>query len=122
MMIDIGPKKVGIIPCNGEEICEGTITRFASRKVLDKLRPGSTVTICLPLFIAGGEEERGFAKTFPTITVDGCDKRCSQKSTERLSGKPRYSLVVSDVLEKCGLRTLPHGHGLPKKTRRLSMR
>ena len=31
--------KVGIIPCNGEEICEGTLTRFASRKVLDKLRP-----------------------------------------------------------------------------------
>ena len=105
MLIGIGPKKVGIIPCNGEEICEGTITRFASRKVLDKLRPGSTVTICLPLFIAGGDEERNFAKNFPTITVDGCDKRCSQKSTERLSGKPYYSIVVSEVLQKNGLTT-----------------
>ena len=105
MLIEIGPKKVGIIPCNGEEICEGTITRFASRKVLDKLRPGSTVTICLPLFIAGGDEERNFAKNFPTITVDGCDKRCSQKSTERLSGKPYYSIVVSEVLQKNGLTT-----------------
>ena len=57
--------KVGIIPCNGEEICEGTLTRFASRKVLDKLRPDSTVTICLPLFIAGEKGERNFAKTFP---------------------------------------------------------
>jgi uncharacterized metal-binding protein len=105
MLIEIGPKKVGIIPCNGEEICEGTITRFASRKVLDKLRPGSTVTICLPLFIAGGDEERNFAKNFPTITVDGCDKRCSQKSTERLSGKPYYSIVVSEVLQKNGFTT-----------------
>ena len=100
MLVQFGLKKVGIIPCNGEEICEGTITRFASRKVLDKLRPGSTVTICLPLFIAGGDEERNFAKNFPTITVDGCDKRCSQKSTERLSGKPYHSIVVSEVLQK----------------------
>lgn len=105
MLIDLMPKKVGIIPCNGEEICEGTITRFACRKVLDKLRPNSTVTICLPLFIAGGDEERRFATTFPTITVDGCDKRCSEKSTERLSGKPHHSIVVGEVLNKYGLKT-----------------
>ena len=96
--------KVGIIPCNGEEICEGTLTRFASRKVLDKLRPDSTVTICLPLFIAGEKGERNFAKTFPTITVDGCDKRCSQISTERLSGRPRFSVVVSDLLKENGIK------------------
>src|SRR5512136_637041 len=95
--------KVGIIPCNGEEICEGTLTRFASRKVLDKLRPDNTVTICLPLFIAGEKGERNFAKTFPTITVDGCDKRCSQISTERLSSLPRFSIVVSDLLKEHGI-------------------
>ncbi len=104
--------KVGIIPCNGEEICEGTLTRFASRKVLDKLRPGSTVTICLPLFIAGEKGERNFAKTFPTITVDGCDKRCSQISTEKLSGRPRCSIVVSELLKE-------HGIAPPKSRRTL---
>ena len=103
MLEQIKPIKVGIIPCNGEEICEGTLTRFASRKVLDKLRPDSTVTICLPLFIAGEKGERNFARTFPTITVDGCDKRCSQISTERLSGRPRFSIVVSDVLKEHGI-------------------
>ena len=103
MLIDITQKKVGIIPCNGEEFCEGTLTRFASRKVLDALRPGKTVTICLPLFIAGGEEERGFARNFPTITVDGCDKRCAQISTEKLSGKPYCSIVVSDLLRERGV-------------------
>lgn len=104
--LDDKPKalKVGIVPCNGEEICEGTLTRFACRKVLDELRPGQTVTLCLPLFIAGDEKERNFANRFPTITVDGCDKRCSQISTERLSGKPAYSLVVTDVLEKHGIK------------------
>ena len=103
MSEDIKPKKVGIIPCNGEEICEGTITRFASRKVLDKLRPNDTVTVCLPLFIAGGKEEREFAKNYPTITVDGCDKRCSQISTEKLSGCPYHSIVVSDLLKEHGI-------------------
>ncbi len=105
MLKEIKPIKVGIIPCNGEEICEGTLTRFASRKVLDKLRPESTVTICLPLFIAGDKGERNFAKTFSTITVDGCDKRCSQISTERLSGQPRFSIVVSDLLKEHDIST-----------------
>ncbi len=95
--------KVGIVPCNGEEICEGMITRFACRKVLDELRPGQSVTICLPLFIAGDKAEQEFATRFPTITLDGCDKRCSAISTEKLSGKPAYSLVVTDLLEARGL-------------------
>ncbi|MCX5779335.1 MAG: putative zinc-binding protein [Firmicutes bacterium] len=97
------PVKVGIVPCNGEEICEGTLTRFACRKVLDQLRPDKTVTICLPLFVAGDQKEKDFATNFPTITVDGCDKRCSQISTEKLSGPPRYSLVVSDILKEHGI-------------------
>jgi uncharacterized metal-binding protein len=110
MIVEIKPQKVGIIPCNGEDICEGTITRFASRKVLDKLRPNDTVTVCLPLFIAGGKEEREFAKNYPTITVDGCDKRCSQISTEKLSGRPYHSIVVSDLLKEHGIE--------PPKSRR----
>lgn len=103
MLDQFKPLKVGIIPCNGEEICEGTLTRFACRKVLDSLRPGDTVTICLPLFIAGDKGEQNFAKTFPTITVDGCEKRCSQKSTERLSGRPRYAVVISELLKEKGM-------------------
>ncbi len=103
MLDQFKPLKVGIIPCNGEEIAEGTLTRFACRKVLDTLRPQDTVTICLPLFIAGDKGEQNFAKTFPTITVDGCEKRCSQKSTEKLSGRPRYALVVSELLKEKGV-------------------
>ncbi len=100
-MLDVFKQvKVGIIPCNGEEICEGTLTRFACRKVLDVLRPDDTVTICLPLFIAGDKGEQNFAKTFPTITVDGCEKRCSAKSTEKLSAKPRHSIVITELLRE----------------------
>ena len=95
--------KVGIVSCSGEAIPEGTLSRLACRKVLDELRPGETVTICLPLFIAGGPEERDFASKYPTITVDGCEKRCAQKSTEKLSGKPSKSLLIPEILEKHGI-------------------
>ncbi len=95
--------KVGIVSCSGEDLPEGTLSRIACRKVLEDLRPAETVTICLPLFIAGGQEERDFATNYPTITVDGCDKRCAQISTERLSGKPSKALLIPDILKKRGL-------------------
>jgi uncharacterized metal-binding protein len=97
MMAEAPEKKVGIISCSGEECVEGTISRVATRLVLGKLRPNETVTICLPLFLAGGREEREFARDYPTITVDGCDKRCAQVATERYSGKPASSIIVTDL-------------------------
>ena len=93
--------KVGVVSCSGEEIPEGTISRIATRLVLEKLRPEETVTICLPLFLAGGEGERTFARLFPTITVDGCEKRCAEIGTKKYSGKPFATIVVMDVLKKC---------------------
>lgn len=92
--------KIGIVPCSGEALPAGTVCRLACRQVLDKLRPGQTVAICLPLFIAGGDEERGFAARHPTITVDGCEKRCAAKATEMFSGKPAQALLIPDILEK----------------------
>jgi uncharacterized metal-binding protein len=97
------PKKVGIISCSGEAIPGGTISRVACRKILEELRPRQSVTICLPLFIAGGEEERMFTDLFPTITVDGCEKRCAALGTERLSGTPTRTLVVTEILKEKGI-------------------
>ena len=58
-------KKIGILACSGEECLGGTISRLATRRVMEKLRPNRAVTLCLPLYIAGGEEERSFAKEYP---------------------------------------------------------
>ena len=93
-MPEFGRKKVGIIACSGEEIPEGTVTRLAALKVLESLRPHHTVTICLPLFLAGGKGDRAFARFHPTIALDGCEKRCAARSTELYSGKPAVSIVV----------------------------
>ncbi len=90
--------KVGIIACSGEEIPAGTISRLATRRVLELLRPQSTVTLCLPLFLAGEEQERRFARQHRTITVDGCDKLCAKRGTEQYSGQVAASLVVTDII------------------------
>lgn len=90
--------KVGIVSCSGEAIAEGTISRLATRRVLELLRPDKTVTICLPLFLAGNDGEQNFAKTHPTITVDGCSKQCARWGTEQHSGPVSGALVVSEIL------------------------
>ncbi len=96
-------KKVGIIACSGEEIAEGTVTRLAALKVLEELRPDDTVTICLPLFLAGGEGDRAFARFYPTIAIDGCELRCAACATEQYSGKPAAGLVVADIMAESEL-------------------
>jgi DGC domain len=101
-MPDLPRKKAGLISCSGEEMPEGTVTRRAVRRVLDALRPDDTVTLCLPLFLAGGEGERAFARYYPTIAVDGCDKRCAALATEKYSAKPAASIVVTEMAKKSG--------------------
>jgi len=96
-------KKVGIVACSGEELAEGTVTRLAALRVLEDLRPNDTVTICLPLFLAGGEGDRAFARFYPTIAVDGCELRCAARATEMYSGKPAASIVVTEVVKEAGL-------------------
>jgi uncharacterized metal-binding protein len=102
-MPELPKKKVGIVACSGEDLAEGLVTRLAALKVLEQLRPADTVTICLPLYLAGGEGDRAFARFYPTIAVDGCDLRCAARATEMYSGKTASSLVVSDLVAEQGL-------------------
>jgi uncharacterized metal-binding protein len=112
-MPELPQRKVGIVACSGEELAEGTVTRLAALRVLEHLRPADTVTICLPLFLAGGAGDRAFARFYPTIAVDGCDKRCAARATELYSGKPAASVIVSDLVSE-------HGLGRPEGARRLN--
>jgi uncharacterized metal-binding protein len=112
-MVDVPKKKVGIVSCSGEELPEGTVSRLAALKVLEKLRSDVTVTICLPLFLAGGEGDRAFARVYPTITVDGCELRCAARATEMYSSKPAASLVIRDLVAEKGV-------GQPEGRRRLN--
>jgi uncharacterized metal-binding protein len=98
-------KKVGLISCSGEEFPAGTLSRMATLRVLEQLRPNDTVTLCLPLFLAGDDKERAFARFFPTIALDGCDKRCAARATEKYSAKPTMSIVIPEFLAARGIDT-----------------
>lgn len=106
-------RKVGIVACSGEELPGGMVTRQATLKVLEQLRPDETVTICLPLFLAGGEGDRAFARFYPTIAVDGCAKRCAARGAELYSNKPAASIVVDDLVTQMNL---PQPQGLRRLT------
>ena len=99
-MPEIPRKKIGLIACSGEELAEGTVTRRAVRRVLETLRPDDTVTLCLPLFLAGGEGERAFARHYPTIAVDGCAKQCAALATEKYSARPAAAIVVREIADE----------------------
>jgi len=90
--------KIGILACSGEECLGGTISRLATRRVMEKLRPNRAVTLCLPLYIAGGDEERNFAKEHPVITVEGCSKCCSTCATEKFSGKVHCTINIAELI------------------------
>jgi len=97
--------KIGLISCSGEGLSEGMVSRVATRRILEER--DDVVTICLPLFLAGGQEERDFAKDNPCITVDGCEKMCAAKGV-RMYGevRPKSSIVISQIIEK-GKHTKP---------------
>ena len=108
-MPDLPEKRVGLIACSGEDLPVGTVSRMAVLQVLERLRPQDTVTLCLPLFLAGEERERAFARFYPTIAIDGCSKRCAARATENYSARPAASLVIDDFIAEKGL---PEPHGL----------
>jgi uncharacterized metal-binding protein len=98
----INSRKIALISCSGEDLPEGTVSRVATRRILEQR--DDTVTICLPLFLAGGQGERDFTKENPCITVDGCQKMCAAVGVKKYGGvTPRSTIVISEVAEtlKC---------------------
>ena len=94
----ITSRKIGLISCSGEDLPEGTISRVATRRILEQR--DDMVTICLPLFLAGGQGERDFAKENPCITVDGCEKKCAAVGVNKYGGvTPRSSIVISEMVK-----------------------
>jgi hypothetical protein len=74
--------KVGISACTGFDYPEGTLSRIIGYKVLEDLRPDSTVLICLPALAAGVEEDIEFGQNYPSIVIEGCGKKCCTRVFE----------------------------------------
>jgi len=96
-------KLVGVVACSGEEIPEGTVSRVAVWKAIGKLMSPNIVTTCLPLFSAGHKHEREFVWTHPTVTIEGCEKRCAERALRMFGGNPKATFVVTDIEKETGL-------------------
>ena len=105
-MIIVDKPKIGIIACSGENYIEGTLSRIATRIVVEKLRPFTTTILCQPLFMAGdiknkgGGKEREFAKNHRTITIEGCEEECAKIAVERYSAPAASTIHIKEIMKK----------------------
>lgn len=93
-------KKVGVTACTGINQIEGAIARMAIYKVLEELRPNQTVLICLPALAAEVEEDIEFVRDYPSIILDGCEKKCAEKVFKQFKSQIKGIFSVSDYQEK----------------------
>ena len=92
--------KVVVVPCSGIGKSLGTVGRVATYKVIERMRPEKTRTVCLALLTMGDNDALKLVRENPCIAVDGCPAQCSKKNIEASMGKLAHSAVVTDVLRK----------------------
>jgi len=109
MMLPMKPKYIGILSCSGEEFPGGTVSRIAVRKVLQEFLPENSTTICVPLFLAGDQQEQNFVQKYPCITVDGCDKRCAARAVKKLGKNPDAEFVIDTFFDPAVVKTIKEG-------------
>ena len=93
-------RKVVVVPCSGIGKSLGTVGRVATYKVIERMKPEKTRTVCLALLTMGDDDALRLVRNNPCIAVDGCPAQCSKKNIEASKGRLAHSIVVTDVLRK----------------------
>ena len=92
--------KVVVVPCSGIGKSLGTVGRVATYKVIERMKPEKTRTVCLALLTMGDNDALKLVRENPCIAVDGCPAQCSKKNIEASMGRLAHNIVVTDVLRK----------------------
>jgi uncharacterized metal-binding protein len=92
--------KVVVVPCSGIGKSLGTVGRVAAYKVIERMKPEETRTVCLALLTMGDDDALKLVRKNPCIAVDGCPAQCSKKNIEASMGKLARSIVVTDFLRE----------------------
>ena len=93
-------RKVVVVPCSGIGKSLGTVGRVATYKVIERMKPEETRTVCLALLTMGDNDALKLVRENPCIAVDGCPAQCSKKNIEASMGRLAHNIVVTDVLRK----------------------
>jgi uncharacterized metal-binding protein len=97
-------KKVAIVACTGMGKSLGTVARQVAYKVVDELRPGKAVLICIPSLTAGVGEYKSLLQKYPSIILDGCVERCATKIVAKNKGMMRAKVFLPQMIAKYGLK------------------
>jgi uncharacterized metal-binding protein len=81
-------KQVVVLPCSGIGKVFGALARETTYELLERVRPDTVVTTCLPLLVINDPEAVALVTENPVITIDGCPKDCAKKSVEALGKVP----------------------------------
>jgi uncharacterized metal-binding protein len=92
--------KVVVVPCSGIGKSLGTVGRAATYKVIERMKPEKTRTVCLALLTMGDADALRLVRENPCIAVDGCPALCSKKNIEASMGNLAHNIIVTDVLRK----------------------
>jgi len=93
-------RKVVVVPCSGIGKSLGTVGRVATYKVIERMKPEKTRTVCLALLTMGDDDALRLVRENPCIAVDGCPAQCSKKNIEASKGDLAHNIIVTDVLRK----------------------
>jgi uncharacterized metal-binding protein len=93
-------QKILVIPCSGIGKSLGTVSRKATYKIIEELRPDYARTTCLALLTVGDEETLKLVRENPCMSIDGCPAQCATKNIEAVEGRLVRRLLVTDVLRK----------------------
>ena len=97
-------KKIAIVACTGMGKALGTVARQVAYKVVDELRPGKAVLICIPSLTAGVGEYKSLLQKYPSIILDGCVERCATKIVSKNKGMMRAKVFLPQMIAKYGLK------------------
>jgi len=100
----VDDKKVAIVACTGMGKALGTVARQVAYKVVDELRPGKTVLICIPSLTAGVGQYKSLLQKYPSIILDGCVERCATKIGSKNKGMMRAKVFLPQMIAKYGLK------------------
>jgi len=96
--------KVAVIPCAGMDKALGSVARACAFKVVEKLRPGKTVLVCIPSLVAGVKRYSEMVKTYPSIPIDGCAERCATKIAVKNGARIKARILIPESVQKHNLK------------------
>jgi uncharacterized metal-binding protein len=85
-------KSVTILPCQGIKRSGGRVTQRTAYHIAEDRYLGKSNLLCISALAAGVQEDVDMLEKFPTIAINGCQKRCASIAAEHY-GVPAVASV-----------------------------